>query len=295
MADQPCGFLVLDKAAGLTSHACVARVRRAYKLKRVGHGGTLDPAVTGVLPIALGPATRLLPYLEGDKTYRGVVQLGLRTVSDDLEGEVLARFAVPALEAADLEAALASFRGTIDQVPPQVSAVHVEGQRAYARVRQGEQLELSPRAVTIQRLELLGWDGATARLELLVRCSAGTYIRSLARDLGEALGCGGALAQLRRSEALGFGLEQAVPLEALDQAPLPPLMNPLAALGHLPQRQLLDAELEGWRCGRALDHGLSLEAGEPVAVLGPDGNLAGMARTSEGGLLQPKLVFNATG
>ena len=295
MADQPCGFLVLDKAAGLTSHACVARVRRAYKLKRVGHGGTLDPAVTGVLPIALGPATRLLPYLEGDKTYRGVVQLGLRTVSDDLEGEVLASFAVPALEAADLEAALASFRGPIQQVPPQVSAVHVEGQRAYALVRQGEQLELAPRAVTIQRLELLGWDGATARLELLVRCSAGTYIRSLARDLGEALGCGGALAQLRRSEALGFGLEQAVPLEALDQAPLPPLLNPLAALGHLPQRQLLDAELEGWRCGRALDHGLSLEAGEPVAVLGPDGNLAGMARTSEGGLLQPKLVFNATG
>ena len=295
MADQPCGFLVLDKAAGLTSHACVARVRRAYKLKRVGHGGTLDPAVTGVLPIALGPATRLLPYLDGDKTYRGVVQLGLRTVSDDLEGEVLARLAVPALEAADLEAALASFRGPIQQVPPQVSAVHVEGQRAYARVRQGEQLELAPRAVTIQRLELLGWDGATARLELLVRCSAGTYIRSLARDLGEALGCGGALAQLRRSEALGFGLEQAVPLEALDQAPLPPLMDPLAALGHLPQRQLLDAELEGWRCGRALDHGLSLEAGEPVAVLGPDGNLAGMARTSEGGLLQPKLVFNATG
>ena len=295
MADQPCGFLVLDKAAGLTSHACVARVRRAYKLKRVGHGGTLDPAVTGVLPIALGPATRLLPYLEGDKTYRGVVQLGLRTVSDDLEGEVLARFAVPALEAADLEAALASFRGPIQQVPPQVSAVHVKGQRAYALVRQGEQLELAPRAVTIQRLELLGWDGATARLELLVRCSAGTYVRSLARDLGEALGCGGALAQLRRSEALGFGLEQAVPLEALDQAPLPPLLNPLAALGHLPQRQLLDAELEGWRCGRALDHGLSLEAGEPVAVLGPDGNLAGMARTSEGGLLQPKLVFNATG
>ncbi len=295
MADQPCGFLVLDKAAGLTSHACVARVRRAYKLKRVGHGGTLDPAVTGVLPIALGPATRLLPYLEGDKTYQGVVQLGVSTVSDDLEGEVLARFAVPALVASDLEAALAAFRGTIDQVPPQVSAVHVEGQRAYALVRQGEQVELAPRAVTIQRLELLGWDAATARLELLVHCSAGTYIRSLARDLGEALGCGGALARLRRTEALGFGLEQAVPLEALDQAPLPDLLNPLAALGHLPQRQLLDAELEGWRCGRALDHGLSLEEGEPVAVLGPDGNLAGMARTSEGGLLQPKLVFNATG
>ena len=180
-------------------------------------------------------------------------------------------------------------------MPPQVSAVHVEGQRAYARVRLGEQLNLAARAVTIQRLELLGWDAATASLELLVRCSAGTYIRALARDLGEALGCGGALARLRRTEALGFGLEQAVPLEALDQAPLPALLNPLTALGHLPQRRLLDAELEGWRCGRALDHGLSLEAGAPVAVLGPDGNLAGMARTSESGLLQPKLVFNATG
>jgi len=295
MADQPCGFLVLDKATGLTSHACVARVRRAYKLKRVGHGGTLDPAVTGVLPIALGPATRLLPYLKGDKSYQGVIQLGVSTVSDDLEGEVLARFAVPALVASDLEAALAAFRGTIDQVPPQVSAVHVEGQRAYARVRLGEQLNLAARPVTIQRLELLGWDAATASLELLVRCSAGTYIRALARDLGEALGCGGALSRLRRIEALGFGLEQAVPLEQLDQAPLPPLLDPLAALGHLPQRQLLDTELEGWRCGRALVHNLPLKSEEPVAVLGPDGNLAGMARTSEGGLLQPKLVFNATG
>jgi len=304
MADQPCGFLVLDKAAGLTSHACVSRVRRAYGLKRVGHGGTLDPAVTGVLPIALGPATRLLPYLEGDKTYRGVVQLGVRTVSDDLEGEVLGRAAVPALTEADLEAALAAFRGAIQQVPPQVSAVHVEGQRAYARVRQGEQLQLAARPVTVQQLELLGWDAAAGKLELLVRCSAGTYIRALARDLGEALGCGGALARLRRTEALGFSLAQAVPLEHLDQAPLPALLDPLAALACLPRRQLDEAELAGWRCGRALaatpspaplETGPPLAAGQPVAVLAPDGNLAGMARASDGGLLQPKLVFNATG
>ncbi|MCX5941362.1 MAG: tRNA pseudouridine(55) synthase TruB [Cyanobium sp. LacPavin_0818_WC50_MAG_67_9] len=295
MADQPCGFLVLDKPAGLTSHGCVSRVRRAYGLKRVGHGGTLDPAVTGVLPIALGPATRLLPYLEGDKTYRGVVQLGVRTVSDDLEGEVLSQAAVPALSTADLEMALAAFRGPIQQVPPQVSAVHVEGQRAYARVRQGEQLNLAARAVTLHRLELLGWDGATARLEVLVRCSAGTYIRSLARDLGDLLGCGGALATLRRTEALGFALEQAVPLEALDQAPAPPLLDPLTALAHLPQRQLDAGELESWRCGRALGHALPLQAGEPVAVLGPDGNLAGMARAQDTALLQPKLVFNAAG
>ena len=292
---MPCGFLVLDKPAGLTSHGCVSRVRRAYGLKRVGHGGTLDPAVTGVLPIALGPATRLLPYLDGAKTYRGVVQLGVRTVSDDLEGEVLERTGVPALSSADLEGVLAAFRGPIQQVPPQVSAVHVEGQRAYARVRQGEQLDLAARTVTLHRLELLGWDGATARLELLVRCSAGTYIRSLARDLGDVLGCGGALATLRRTEALGFGLEQAVPLEALDQAPLPALLDPLAALAHLPRRQLDAGELEGWRCGRALGHALPLKDGDPVAVLGPDGNLAGMARAQDTGLLQPKLVFNAAG
>jgi tRNA pseudouridine55 synthase len=295
MADQPCGFLVLDKPAGLTSHGCVSRVRRAYGLKRVGHGGTLDPAVTGVLPIALGPATRLLPYLEGDKTYRGVVQLGVRTVSDDLEGEVISHAAVPALQAADLTAALTGFRGAIQQVPPQVSAVHVDGVRAYARVRQGEQLDLAARAVTIHRLELLGWDGESARLELLVRCSAGTYIRALARDLGDVLGCGGALASLRRTEALGFGLEQAVPLGALDQAPLPALLDPLAALAHLPRRQLDAGELEGWRCGRALSHTLPLKAGDPVAVLGPDGNLAGMARAQDIGQLQPKLVFNAAG
>jgi tRNA pseudouridine55 synthase len=295
MADQPCGFLVLDKAGGLTSHACVGKVRRAYGLRRVGHGGTLDPAVTGVLPIALGAATRLLPYLEGDKTYRGVVQLGLTTCSDDLEGEVLERRAVPALKASDLEAALAPFRGGIQQVPPQVSAVHVDGVRAYARVRRGEILELAARPITIHRLELLGWDPASGQLELELRCSAGTYVRALARDLGAALGCGGALARLRRSEALGFGLERAVPLEALEQAPLPALVDPLAALAHLARQQLQPSELEGWRCGRAISQDLPLQTGAPVAVLTPDGNLAGVARAKGDGLLQPKLVFDAAG
>lgn len=302
MAEPPCGFLVLDKPAGLSSHGCVARVRRAYGLKRVGHGGTLDPAVTGVLPIALGPATRLLPYLDGEKAYRGVVQLGLTTTSDDLEGAVLEHRPVPALSAAALAAALAPFRGAIAQVPPQVSAVHVEGVRAYQRVRQGEQLNLAARPVTIHSLELLGWDPATGQLELALRCSAGTYVRALARDLGAALGCGGALARLRRTEALGFSLEQAVPWEALDggragQA-LPPLLNPLAPLAHLPQHRLSAEEQASWRCGRApvLPAALAgLAADSAVVVCDPDGNLAGMARVSDGGLLQPKLVLDAAG
>ncbi|SBO44491.1 tRNA pseudouridine(55) synthase TruB [Cyanobium sp. NIES-981] len=295
MADQCCGFLVLDKPAGLTSHGCVARARRAYGLRRVGHGGTLDPAVTGVLPLALGPATRLLPYLEGAKRYEGTVQLGLRTDSDDLTGTVLERQAWPALDRARLEEALAPFRGTFAQVPPQISAVHVEGQRAYARARRGEQLELEARSVTIETLELLHWDPAQGRLKLRVGCSAGTYIRSLARDLGAALGCGGSLAELRRTEALGFSLAQAVPLQALDQAPPPPLLPPLSALAHLPRRLLHPGELAGWRCGRALEASGSHPGGAAVAVLAPDGNLAGVARASEGGLLQPRLVFDAAG
>ncbi len=295
----PCGFLVLDKPAGLTSHGCVSRVRRAYGLKRVGHGGTLDPAVTGVLPIALGAATRLLPYLDGAKAYRGVVQLGLATSTDDLAGEELERRTVPALTAADLERALEPFRGAIRQRPPQVSAVHVQGERAYARARRGEALELAERAVTIDRLELLGWDPATGRLELAVACSAGTYIRSLARDLGEALGCGGCLASLRRTAALGFQLEQALPLDRLEAGPPPPLLDPLAVLAHLPRHRLAEADLAGWRCGRsqAPPDALAgpLGEGSAVVVVGPDGNLAGMARALADGRLQPRLVLDASG
>ncbi|MFM7547460.1 MAG: tRNA pseudouridine(55) synthase TruB [Cyanobacteriota bacterium] len=287
----PCGFLVLDKPAGLTSHGCVSRVRRAYGLRRVGHGGTLDPAVTGVLPIAVGPATRLLPYLAGDKTYRGVVRLGLTTSTDDLEGEVLQHQPVPPLDQASLERALEPFRGAIQQRPPQVSAVHVDGERAYARQRRWETLVLAARSVTIHRLELLGWNQPTAELELTVHCSAGTYIRALARDLGAALGCGGALARLRRLRALGFGLDQAVSLEALPQ----PLLDPLVALGHLPQQHLQADQWDSWRCGRALAASQPHGPESVVAVLAPDGNLAGMARAVAGGLLQPKLVFDAAG
>lgn len=284
---------MIDKPAGLTSHACVAQVRRAYGLRRVGHGGTLDPAVTGVLPIAVGPATRLLPYLTGAKAYRGVVQLGLCTDSDDLQGTVLSRQPLPPLERAALEQALSIFRGPILQVPPQVSAVHVDGERAYARARRGEASALAPRPVTITELTLLDWDPATGRLALAVRCSAGTYIRALARDLGERLGCGGALAELRRTEALGFDLAAAVPLEGL--TPPPPLLDPLRALGHLPRQQLESDQLPSWRCGRSLPTAATHPAEQALAMLHPDGTLAGIARADGAGRLQPRLVFDAAG
>lgn len=295
VASGPCGFLLLDKPVGLTSHACVARVRRCYGLRRVGHGGTLDPAVTGLLPIALGPATRLLPYLSEGKSYRGVVRLGVTTSTDDLEGEVLGHAPVPPLDHQALDMALNPFRGEILQRPPQVSAVHVDGERAYVRARRGEQMELALRPVTIHRLDLLAWDGERSELEVAVDCSAGTYIRSLARDLGERLGCGGALARLRRTAALGFELTNAVCLERLEQAPPPPLLDPLAALSHLDRRPLSDAELTSWRCGRALIDSEWRPAHTAIAVVAPDGHLAGIARADGQGLLQPRLVLAAAG
>ena len=162
-----CGFLALDKPPGPTSHGCVAQVRRAFGLKRVGHGGTLDPAVSGVLPIALGPATRLLSYFPGDKAYRAVVQLGVRTTTDDLQGEVISRQVPPAtLRWTDLEAALIPFQGSIQQRPPAFSAVHVQGKRAYALARQGQAVLLAPRSVIFHRIELVGWDADRAEIEL---------------------------------------------------------------------------------------------------------------------------------
>jgi tRNA pseudouridine55 synthase len=261
----------------------------------VGHGGTLDPAVTGVLPLALGPATRLLPYLDGTKRYEGVIQLGVRTSTDDLEGAVLSTAPVPALTATAIDDLLDAFRGEILQRPPQVSAVHVQGERAYARARRGETLELEARPVRVESLELLDWNQDQQRLHLSVTCSAGTYIRSLARDLGEQLGCGGSLASLRRRAALGFSLVDSVSFEQLEQEPPPALLPPLKALAHLPCHQLVDSDWSSWRCGRALRDPVARPEEDVVVILGPDGNLAGMARATGEGMLQPKLVFDAAG
>jgi len=288
-----CGFLVLDKPAGPTSHDCVALARRRLGIRRIGHGGTLDPAVTGVLPLAVGPATRLLPYLDGRKEYEGTIQLGLRTVTDDLQGEVLERRPWPPLETAALEAELLGFMGTLLQRPPQVSAVHVDGERAHARVRRGEAPDLPARLVTIEDLRLTHWNPQAGVVGLWLRCSAGTYVRSLARDLGQRLGCGGALASLRRTHALGFGLEQALAPEQLQ--PGIPLQDPLIALGHLPRRRLGSHEWQAWTRGQRLPGGEDGPEAEAVVMLRPDGSLAGMARRSDDGQLQPRLVFDASG
>ena len=302
LVDAPCGFVVIDKPAGLTSHTCVSRLRRCFGLKRVGHGGTLDPAVTGVLPIALGPATRLLPYLPGEKTYRGSIQLGRTTSTDDLEGELLQSQPWPLLRPEELEAALKSFRGTIHQRPPQVSAVHVDGVRAHERARRGEQMDLPARPVTIHRLELLHWEASSGRLDLEVHCSAGTYIRSLARDLGEQLGCGGCLASLRRIQALGFHIHQAVPLPEWpdtarhDPIPKPPLLLPQQALLHLAQHRATPEQMDDWRCGRRLMLNVDLaQSGDAVVVLSEADQMLGIGHMEADGQLRPKVVFDARG
>ena len=298
--DGPFGFVVIDKPAGLTSHACVSRMRRSYGLRRVGHGGTLDPAVTGVLPIALGPATRLLPYLPSEKTYRGVIQLGTRSSSDDLQGEILETLPWPELSDQACLEALAPFQGTIQQHPPQVSAVHIDGERAHARARRGESMDLPARTVTIERLDLLDWDPRSGRLWIEVHCTAGTYIRALARDLGETLGCGGCLATLTRTQALGFHLAQAHPLPESDgNTDLPEPLSPLTALQTLPKRTLTVSETIDWRCGRRLGQGESLETslkdGDAVVVCNADGSIAGMGLAEANQQLRPKVVFDAAG
>ena len=194
-----CGFLVIDKPAGCTSHDCVSKARKALGTRKVGHGGTLDPAVTGVLPLAVGPATRLLPYLDGGKEYVGTIQLGLRTNSDDLSGDVLKQQSWPALNPAELNEHLQHFRGLIQQRPPAVSAVHVDGERAHTRARRGEQLLLASRPVTIEQLDLLHWDLSRGQLEIKLRCSAGTCCGSQrpGRSAGLRRRTGGAAANRR--------------------------------------------------------------------------------------------------
>jgi tRNA pseudouridine55 synthase len=294
--DAPLGFVVIDKPSGLTSHACVSRMRRVLQTKRVGHGGTLDP--TGVLPIAVGQATRLLPYLPGEKTYRGVIQLGTSTSTDDLQGEVVALQDWPRLSLEEMDQALNPFRGGIEQCPPQISAVHVNGERAYARARRGEVMDLPARSVTIHSLSLQHWDSEQGKLTLEVHCSAGTYIRSLARDLGQALGCGGCLDWLRRTQALGFVEAHAIALPEHPNGQTTPMIGsltlipPQRALTHLPIRTLSELERDDWSCGRTISH----QNGDgPTIVLSADNIMLGIGIANSEDQLRPKVVFEARG
>ncbi|RBY77534.1 tRNA pseudouridine(55) synthase TruB [Blastococcus sp. TF02-09] len=216
-ADVPPGLLLVDKPGGMTSHDVVARARRVLSVRKVGHAGTLDPMATGLLVLGVGAATRLLGYVSGhDKTYEATIRFGQSTVTDDREGEVLTTASTAHLDDAAVRAALAAQTGPLQQVPSAVSAVKVEGRRSYDRVRAGEAVELAPRSVTVHRLDVHGIRRPEPDLldvDVTVSCTAGTYIRAIARDAGAALGVGGHLTALRRTASGPFAVAQAAPVE----------------------------------------------------------------------------------
>ncbi len=261
------GLVVVDKPAGITSHDVVSRVRRLAGTRKVGHAGTLDPMATGVLVLGVNRATRLLGHLlVTDKAYDATIRLGATTTTDDAEGEVVATAATDAVTAEQVHEALARFVGEIDQVPSAVSAIKVDGRRAYERVRAGEQVDLPSRRVRISGIDVHEVRGAD--VDVTVRCSSGTYIRAIARDLGERLGTGGHLTALRRTAVGPFGLEQARTLEQLGETFETVLLAP-AARASFPAYELDEEAASDVRYGRKLE--LDLGTGGPVAVFAPDG------------------------
>lgn len=234
------GILNINKPLGLTSHDVVAQVRRAAGQKRVGHAGTLDPLATGVLLVCLGRATRLVEYLMGQKkVYETTIKLGQSTATYDAEGEITLIRPVPALTLDQLEEALNQFRGEIQQVPPMYSALKQKGQPLYKLARAGVEVERSPRPVTIYELTLVSWQSPELKIE--IHCSAGTYIRSLAHDLGELLGCGGHLTALKRTAVGSFTTDQAVECATLNPTTISEALLPLTAgVQHLPHLTISD-------------------------------------------------------
>ena len=213
------GIVIVDKPQGWTSQDVTARLRRVYATRRIGHGGTLDPMATGVLPVFVGRATRGVEFFEhAEKTYDTVLLLGRTTDTQDVTGATLAEKPVH-LSPADIEKVLPRFRGDILQVPPMYSALKVNGKKLYELARKGQEVERQPRPITVFELTNLGFDGT--RLSLRVKCSKGTYIRTLCQDIGEALGCGGCMEALRRVRAGEYGIEDAVPLEQLLESETP--------------------------------------------------------------------------
>ena len=224
------GILNVLKPCGMTSHDVVGFLRRTLQTKKIGHGGTLDPDAAGVLPVFIGTATRLLEYaVEGRKNYRAELKFGIKTDTGDDSGTIIASSEVRVVTEAEIQETLQKFIGEQKQIPPMYSALKRDGKKLYELARAGKEVERAPRPVTIHALEVLDQTGPD-RYTLRVRCSKGTYVRTLCHDIGAALGCGGCMSALRRTEAAGFSLAEAVPLEALLDAPDPAaLLRPVDA------------------------------------------------------------------
>ena len=298
------GIILIDKPAGITSHDVVSRVRRILRIKRVGHTGTLDPFATGLMVILVGPATRLAQYLDKDeKEYQASVQFGSETDTGDATG---VRTGECGLQAADLESRMISmdweavfskFRGNIMQVPPMYSAKKIEGQKLYELARKGQQVERKAAPVAISELGLLDEDALRAphsALRIKVACSAGTYIRTLAEDIGRATGLGAHLTELRRTRAGRFHISDAITLEDLDSAADRSrfIVSMSEAVGHLPAFQLTEDRVAKTMNGLSSRTNEELEPGTVVRMLDPDGNLAAVGEfNAVEKTIQPKVVF----
>jgi tRNA pseudouridine55 synthase len=281
------GILLIDKPQGLTSHDVVNRVRRQLGTKRVGHAGSLDPVATGLLVVAVGPATRFLQYLPLEpKVYVAEMTLGRSSTTYDSEGELSEEFELPNDLESAISEALPNFRGLIDQIPPMFSAIKVQGQPLYKYARMGKELEREPRTVHIGRFDLQTVSGSKATA--LIECSGGTYIRSLAHDLGQAMGCGAFLTALRRTSVGKFRVEDACSLDQIHPSRLIPLRE---ALPPMPLVQIDQSNTVQIREGRAIGVDYPRES-KLVGLIEPRGEVFSIARV-EGNVLQPECVIPA--
>jgi len=286
------GLLLVDKPAGVTSHDVVARVRRSQRTRRVGHAGTLDPFATGLLVCAVGQATRLLPYVLGEpKVYRTRISFGRATDTDDGTGTDVAQGPVP--QWSRLTDAMASLTGALQQVPPAFSAKHVDGERAYAKARRGESVTLPPVAITVHAWEEIarGEDWLDAE----IRCSGGTYIRALARDLGTALDTVAHCSSLRRVASGPLQVGQALAFDALAPGAMLPLTSALGAMPHLPVQTLAPDEVRNVRLGRMIP--TTIEGAMAVLVREGTGHIVAIAerlQRQDTGVWQPRVVLGET-
>ena len=301
------GFLVINKDKGCTSHDCVKQIRKLLNTKKVGHTGTLDPEVIGTLPIAIGSATRFIQYLPQGKTYIGQIKLGMRTNTDDIHGEIINQKSWPKISDEELDQYLNRFRGIIQQIPPKVSSLHVNGERAYKKSLRNENFELPPRKVTIDELILMQWDQVNGIIEIKIKCSAGTYIRAIARDLGEILNSEGCLLQLKRISACGFDEQNSIKISDIEKEKGKKnsknfIIPTISALNHISTYILNNEEqINFWRTGRAIrvdinyfEKSKSFDCKKPLKVIDKRQTLLGIGFLNRDlSNINPKLVLNA--
>lgn len=290
------GIVNIAKPSGITSRDVVSRLQKWVKPAKVGHAGTLDPMATGVLLVAVGSATRLISHVQLlPKTYRATFRLGETSDTDDATGTILSRQDASAITREQVQRALEAYVGTILQTPPQVSAVHVDGQRAYALARKGVEFELQPRPVEVYAIRLLEW--APPEFSIEMECGSGTYVRAIGRDVGAALGCGALMTALVRTAIGSFRLNDALPFENLTRDAVSLALQPsVVAIPDLPKVCVNPVETRALRCGQTLPlpPDLSLSAGQELAWLDEAGSLVGIGVvTSTHDRVQPKIVLPA--